>query len=192
MTDVLPPPGSAVTVFLDRDGVINRKRPEGRYVTVPAELDLLPGSVDAIARLTAAGLRVIVVTNQQGVAKGVIAPESLQRIHDLLRDEVAGAGGRLDAVLVCPHLAGTCDCRKPGTGLFEEARRRHPEIAFAAAVVVGDAPSDMAAAAAIGARAILVTDRPDPGFRSAGAPAEVPSLAAAADLILQETHARPD
>ena len=182
---------AVTTAFVDRDGVINRKPPGGAYVTRPEDFDLLDGSIAAIARLSRSGIRVVVVTNQQGVAKGLVAADTLDEIHADLRRAVVQAGGELTEILVCPHRAGTCDCRKPGTGMFEEARRRHPAIEFRRSVVVGDADSDMAAAAAIGARAILVTDRP-PAESPPGAPVPVASLAAAADLILQETHARSD
>lgn len=167
------------TAFIDRDGVINRKPPEGNYVLDPADLELLPGAPDAIARLSRAGLRTVIVTNQQGVGKGMLAIERVAEINSLVAQAVAAEGGRLDQVLVCPHLEGTCECRKPRVGLFVEARRRDPAINFELSAVIGDSASDMEAAATIGARGIRICDAPGRG------PDEVACLAEAAGLILE-------
>lgn len=177
------------TVFLDRDGVINRKRPEGDYVKALEEFEFLPGSIDAIVRLSRAGKRTVVVTNQQGIAKGIVSPADLDVMHDALRAAVRHAGGELTDILVCPHLEGTCACRKPLTGLFEEARSRHPDISFPDSVVVGDSATDIAAAHAIGAWAIRVSASPSRS-RAPGMPIEVVSLADAADLILEGEGSR--
>jgi D-glycero-D-manno-heptose 1,7-bisphosphate phosphatase len=166
------------TAFIDRDGVVNRKPPEGRYVLTPEELKLLPGAPQAIARLSRAGLRTVIVTNQQAVGKGMLSLDRVAEINSLVAEAVEAEGGRIDQLLVCPHLEGTCECRKPGVGLFLEARRRDPDISFEHSVVVGDSESDMAAAAAIGARGIRVCVEPDTSAD------EVPGLAEAADLIL--------
>jgi D-glycero-D-manno-heptose 1,7-bisphosphate phosphatase len=171
---------AASTAFIDRDGVINRKPPDGRYVLQPEELDLLPGAPEAIARLSHAGLRTVIVTNQQGVGKGLLSIDRLSEIHDLVAAAVKAEGGRLDQVLVCPHLEGTCECRKPNVGLFLEARRRDPSIRLDRSVVIGDSDSDMEAAAAIGARGLRVCA--DPGSYT-GADTVV-GLPAAAELIL--------
>ena len=168
------------TAFIDRDGVVNRKPPEGQYVLEPSGLELLPGAPHAIARLSRAGLRTVIVTNQQGVGKGMLSIERLAEINGLVKEAVEAEGGRLDQVLVCPHLAGTCECRKPGVGLFVEARRRDPKIRFEASVVIGDSASDMEAARAIGARGIRVRERPGTNGN------EVPGLPEAADLILED------
>lgn len=168
------------TAFIDRDGVVNRKPPEGQYVLDPSGLELLPGAPEAIARLSRAGLRTVIVTNQQGVGKGMLSIDRLAEINGLVEDAVEAEGGRLDQVLVCPHLAGTCECRKPGVGLFVEARRQDPEISFEESVVIGDSASDMEAAEAIGARGIRVCARPGTGSD------EVPGLAEAAELILED------
>ena len=144
------------TVFLDRDGVINRKAPEGEYITSWSEFTWLPGVLDALRKLHQAGVRTLIVTNQQGVAKGLIEPRALDDIHQRLRTEVSAAGGRIDGIYVCPHLAGTCECRKPGTRLFHDAQRDFPEISFSRSIVVGDQPSDVEAGRRIGAKTILV------------------------------------
>src|SRR5919107_238321 len=105
------------TVVLDRDGTLNVKAPEGDYVRGPEGLTMLPGAARAVAELNRAGLRV----------------------------ELVADGAHLDAVYVCPHEDGVCDCRKPGTGLFRRAREADPDIDFARAVMVGDSATDVAA-----------------------------------------------
>lgn len=172
---------AASTAFIDRDGVLNRKPAEGRYVLKPEALELLPGAAGAVARLSRAGVRTVIVTNQQGVGKGLMTIEDLDRIHARLRAEVEAEGGRIDQLLVCPHLEGTCECRKPRVGLFVEARRRDGGIAFHESVVIGDSPCDMAAAEAIGAAAILVAaTEGGAGHRT------VAGMAEAAELLLEE------
>ena len=152
---------SGRTAFLDRDGTINVKAPEGEYVTSPAEFRYLPGAEDAIRLLAGAGWRVVVVTNQRGIALGRMTAGAVDEINrTLLELPVA-------AVYVCPHEKGTCDCRKPGTGLFLQAQRDFPEIEFARSVVIGDAPSDIAAGEALGCRTILVGEPPLPSLRDA-------------------------
>jgi len=172
------------TVFVDRDGVINRKPLENDYVKAIDEFELLPGSVEALARLSKSGMRVVIVTNQQGVAKQLVAATTLEQIHQSLEDDVVAAGGEIAEILTCPHIAGSCDCRKPKTGLFVEAQRLHPEINFADSVVIGDSQSDLDAAIAIGAAAIHVTSSPGDGF----SPVQVDSLAAAAEILLEERN----
>ncbi|MBU6337454.1 MAG: HAD-IIIA family hydrolase [Acidobacteria bacterium] len=167
------------TAFIDRDGVLNRKPPEGEYVLGPEGLEILPGATGAVARLSRAGVRTVIVTNQQGVGKGLMTLEDLELIHGRLRSAVEAEGGRIDQLLVCPHLEGTCECRKPRIGLFVEARRRDGTIDFSDSVVIGDSASDMAAASAIGAQAIRVTGGTGPEDGTA-----VPGIAEAAELIL--------
>jgi D-glycero-D-manno-heptose 1,7-bisphosphate phosphatase len=158
------------TAFLDRDGTINVKAPEGEYVTSPAQFRYLPGAEDAIHLLAGAGWRVVVVTNQRGIALGRMSAEAVDEIHDRLLRELPVA-----AVYVCPHEKGTCDCRKPGTGLFQQAQRDFPEIDFSRSVVIGDAPSDIAAGAELGCRTILVGQPP------------LASLHDAAEMLVGET-----
>lgn len=141
-------------VFLDRDGVINRDSP--RFVRSLADWRPIEGSLDAIAALSRAGCRIVVVTNQSGVARRLVAPTALDRMHDALRRAVAERGGRVDAVLVCPHApeAG-CACRKPRPGLIERAAR---ELGLdpRGAPFVGDRRTDLEAARAAGCRPIWV------------------------------------
>jgi len=130
-------------VFLDRDGVINRDRAD--YVKNTSEFEFLPGAKEALRRLTESGYTVVVISNQQGVGKGLISPETLAEIDRKLRDEVAEAGGRIDAAYYCPHLAEeNCGCRKPATGLIERASR-DLGISPDSAVMVGDSARDVEA-----------------------------------------------
>ncbi len=149
------------TIFLDRDGVINRKRPEGDYVKRWEEFEFLPGVLEAIPKLNEVARRVIVVTNQRGVARGRMTEEALQEIHRKMLEAITAAGGRIDAVYHCPHEEGTCECRKPRIGLFLQAKRDFPDIDFREAVVVGDSPTDLEAAQRLGCGGVLVVERKD-------------------------------
>jgi histidinol-phosphate phosphatase family protein len=142
-------------VFLDRDGVINHKAPEGRYVTSWEEFAFLPGALEGLAVLARGSAPVIVVTNQRGIARGVMSAGELEDIHRRMRAAVAGAGGRIDAIYHCPHDAG-CHCRKPEVGMFEEAAAAFG-LTLSRTVVIGDQPSDMEAARRIGALRVLVS-----------------------------------
>jgi D-glycero-D-manno-heptose 1,7-bisphosphate phosphatase len=144
------------TVFLDRDGVINRLRLD--YVTSWDKFEFLPRAKDAIGMLNAAGIRVVVVTNQRAVARGLLSVEELTSIHENMRAELASAGATIDAVYYCPHDVGVCACRKPGIEMFLQAQRIFPEIDLARSVVVGDSLGDMQAGRRLGCRLILVTD----------------------------------
>lgn len=147
-------------VFLDRDGVVNRKAPEGEYVTSWAEFEFLPGALDGLRLLARTGAPLVVVTNQRGIARGRMTEADLADIHRRMTAEVTAAGGRIDAVYFCPHEGG-CDCRKPGTALFERAAR-DLGIDLSASAVVGDRASDMQAAATIGALRVLVRGHEEP------------------------------
>lgn len=166
------------TVFLDRDGTLNEKAPEGDYVKAPEELRMLPGAAAAVARLNAAGLRAVLVTNQRGIARGMMSAADVDAVHAKLRDELAAQGARLDTILVCPHETGVCDCRKPGIGLFVQARDAQPDIDFARSVMVGDAPSDIQAGRAAGMMTVGI------GPRAAGADHAAGDLGEAVDWIL--------
>ncbi len=169
------------TVFLDRDGVINAKPPEGNYVTRPEQLALLPGAGEALTHLGAAGLRLLVVTNQRGVALGRMSAADLDLVHERLRALLAAHGATLDGIYACPHEHGSCDCRKPATGLFEQARRDHPGIDLRRSAMVGDAEVDMEAARRLGIAGVLVGSRdPGPGVAHAAT-----SLAAAVPWLLE-------
>jgi D-glycero-D-manno-heptose 1,7-bisphosphate phosphatase len=141
-------------VILDRDGVINHD--SDQFIKSPEEWKPIPGSLEAIARLNQAGYRVVVASNQSGLGRGLFCMDTLNRIHAKMHKLLAQAGGRVDAVFLCPHPADAeCDCRKPRAGLFRDiASRYHVELAGVPAV--GDALRDLQAAMMVGARPILV------------------------------------
>jgi D-glycero-D-manno-heptose 1,7-bisphosphate phosphatase len=144
------------TAFLDRDGVINESPEVGAYISATRDFRFLPGALEAIALLNEAGVRVIVVTNQRGVALGVLSLEQLEAIHQHMLEEVRSAGARVDAIYFCPHAEDSCDCRKPRTGLYLRARSDFPDIAFDDVFVIGDSDRDMEAGRRLGARLIRI------------------------------------
>jgi D-glycero-D-manno-heptose 1,7-bisphosphate phosphatase len=143
-------------VFLDRDGVLNRKPAGGKFVTCWEEFELLPGVAEAIVTLNRTGRKAIVASNQRGVALGFYSLEELAAMHEQLGAELAAAGAHLDAIYVCPHDAGQCSCRKPLTGLFEQAFRDFPSAAAENSVMVGDSLRDIEAGRRMGMRTVLV------------------------------------
>jgi len=171
-------------VFLDRDGVINRKAStEDDYVTHWEKMTILPGVTQAIAHLNYAGFKVIVVTNQRCVSKGMITTAELDRIHQQMCDYLAGAGAKIDAVYYCPHaLEPPCACRKPEPGMLLEAARAH-DIDLSASWMIGDSDKDVEAGKRVG----CLTARLIPDSKSACIEADViaPSLLAAIPKILE-------
>lgn len=153
------------TLFLDRDGVINRRVVDG-YVTSVDDLDLLPGATRAIAQLSTLFSRVFVVTNQRGIARGLYAMADVQKMHKRILDDVRVLGGKIDQFYVCPHdHSDHCDCRKPLPGMGYQAKRDFPEIDFARSVMVGDSESDMQFGAALGMTLVWVGPEPLQGTK---------------------------
>jgi histidinol-phosphate phosphatase family protein len=162
-----PEPGPRAfvnTVFIDRDGVINRKRDDD-YVKSWAEFEFLPKAKEALALLSRSGYRVIIVTNQRGIARGLMTAADLSDIHRRMQDELAEAGALITAIYHCPHDSGECTCRKPETGLFLQAQRDFPDVDFSRSILIGDSTSDMQAGDLLGCRNIFVGR--DPGYQSA-------------------------
>jgi D-glycero-D-manno-heptose 1,7-bisphosphate phosphatase len=141
-------------VFLDRDGTINVKAPEGQYITLPDEVELLPGAA-AISQLNAACVPVILVTNQRWLS-GLNDAKPYERVHARLGELLAQHGAHLDAAYYCPHAGGSCGCRKPAPGMLERAAQEH-QLALEDAVMIGDSESDMEAGRAAGATTILLS-----------------------------------
>lgn len=138
--------------FLDRDGVINRKPPEGQYVTRWEEMQILPGVAEAIALLSGAGFCVIVVSNQRCVAKGLLTVLELDLIHQRLCQKLATAGAEITKVYYCPHEKyPPCTCRKPAPGMILAAARAH-EINLTASWMIGDSDIDVQAGRNAGCR----------------------------------------
>lgn len=142
------------TVFLDRDGVINENRAD--HVKSWAEFSFLPGAPEAVARLTSAGVRAFVVTNQAIVNRGVVSRDTVDAINARMIDEIALHGGRIEAVAYCPHRPDeNCVCRKPQPGLLVSLAHEYG-VNLNDSVLIGDALGDVEAALAAGCRAILV------------------------------------
>jgi histidinol-phosphate phosphatase family protein len=145
-----------LTIFLDRDGVINRNRPSGDYVKSWEEFQFLPGARDAITRLTQAGFRLLVITNQACIGKGIVSWDLVQQIHDRMIQEITKSGGLIEAVLCCPHVPDDgCHCRKPSPGLLERAQEEY-KVDLGQAILVGDSVKDVQTAAAVRMPAIMV------------------------------------
>lgn len=148
------------TVFLDRDGTLNVDQIHGVDI---AKLELRPGVRDGLAMWNAAGWRIVVVTNQSGIARGKYTEAQMHAFHRALAESAAA---RIDAFYFCPHLPDAgCACRKPATGMFDAAIRElgvDPARAF----MVGDTEADMAAGAAIGARTVFIPSKPGPAPRA--------------------------
>jgi len=154
---ILPSVLQGVTVFLDRDGTVNR---DTSYIKTPEELHLLPGVVEAVARLKRAGATLVLVTNQSGVARGLFTVDMLKTIHAKLLALLEAGGGALDAIYFCPHHPDDgCLCRKPGTAMVERAAA-DLGLDLSASYVVGDQSRDVELGSRIGARRVLVTTGP--------------------------------
>lgn len=132
--------------FLDRDGVLNRKMPDGEYVTTPEEFELLPGAIRGLQLLDEAAYRLIVVTNQRGVARGRLTLDRLSDIHRKMERILVANHLALDAIYFCPHASGECNCRKPEPGLILRAFSDFPDLVPAECVLFGDSGSDIEAA----------------------------------------------
>ncbi len=174
-------------VFLDRDGTLIE---DPGYISDPAQVRLLPGAAEAVAALGQAGARVIVVTNQSGIARGFLTEEQYAATSRRLEDLLAAEGAGLDAQYHCPHhpeLTGPCDCRKPGTALFRVAAEQFG-LDLARSWWVGDRRRDVLPARTLGGRGVLIqqpgspADDDHPG--SLDPVATAPDLATAARRIL--------
>lgn len=187
---------TGVTVFLDRDGTLNR---DTGYLNDPEAFELLPGVGEALARLSAAGATLIVVTNQSGVARGLITGQQLKAIHERLGDQLAQQGAVLTGLYVCPHHPDDgCRCRKPETGLIEQACREH-DLDRTSLYVLGDRARDVIAGQRVGAGTVLLLSGEDSRhdlarMRDEGRPPDhvAESMAEAADWILRDRLSRRD
>jgi len=152
----LPAFDKSWTLFLDRDGVINHRIP-GAYVRHWDEFEFMDNVPEAIASFNNVFGKIVVVTNQQGIGKGLMTAEELVTLHDKMYREIMNAGGRIDAVYFCPKLASESPiCRKPEVGMGYQAQRNFPEINFKKSVMVGDSLSDMGFGSKLGMWNVLV------------------------------------
>jgi D-glycero-D-manno-heptose 1,7-bisphosphate phosphatase len=176
-------------VFLDRDGTIIE---DTGYLKDPARVRLLPGAAQAIRRLNETGFVAIVVTNQSGIARGLLSEEDYRRTEGRLDQLLQESGAHLDGHYFCPHLPdvnGPCECRKPGTLLYRQAAERF-KLDLARCWWVGDRARDVLPAAAFGARGILVLGDSAVDQVPAGAPHRVAvarELSDAVEMILSES-----
>lgn len=170
-------------IFLDRDGVINRKPPEGEYISDWSRFHLLPGVERSIATLNASGRKVIVVSNQRGVALGLYSEADVRELHEKLQRHLATYSAHVDAFYFCPHDRGQCDCRKPGTGLFRRAFADFPNATPANSIMIGDSISDIESAQRLSFPSIFIPG--DSAVRKDGAD-EAASMADATAKSLAE------
>ena len=169
-------PSPRPTVFLDRDGVLNKRIVDG-YVTHPDELEVLPGVYEALYQIAQKGYRMAVVTNQQGIGKQLMTTADLEKVHEKLKKELDGL---LTEFYVCPHLKDLgCVCRKPKPGLLDAAHAQEP-VEWKASFLIGDSDTDILAGNARDVFTIKVA-----GPSNVAPNAEVRDLPAAVDLILQ-------
>lgn len=148
--------GKCRAVFLDRDGVINRKAPEGEYVKNWDEFQFLPGVKEAIRKLNEKRFLVIVVSNQRGIAKGVMTEDDLKEIHNRMEEELRKGRAVIDGIYYCPHdIKDHCDCRKPEPGLLVKAAGEH-DIDLSLSWMIGDSESDVEAGKRAGCKTILI------------------------------------
>ena len=146
------------TLFLDRDGVIN-KRIFGGYITSPQEFEFLPGVLDSLISFSSVFGRIIIVTNQQGVGKGIMTEADLIVVNNHMIGEIANAGGKIDAVYYCTELADTPDsCRKPSISMAQKAVFDFPDIDFVKSIMVGDSQSDIEFGNNAGMKTVFITN----------------------------------
>lgn len=141
-------------IILDRDGVINHDSDD--FIKTPAEWEPIDGSLEAIAKLSYAGYRIVVITNQSGIARGLLDVDTLSQIHSKMRRMISQVGGKLEAIIYCPHGPDdACQCRKPQAGSFQQLAQRL-RIDLTGVPAVGDSLRDIQAAQLVGASPILV------------------------------------
>jgi len=153
-------------VFFDRDGIVNQS-PGAGYVERWEEFHLLPEFVETLRITTRLGYVAVIVTNQRGVALGLMSAETVEDIHRRLRGVLKEQHG-LDLLDIryCPHDRNTCDCRKPKPGMILDAARRH-QLDLSRSWMIGDSPGDAGAGRAAGCKTILVGDKADPALADA-------------------------
>lgn len=176
-------------IFLDRDGVINRKAPDGHYIARVNEFELLPRVTECVKRLNEAGLPVIIITNQRGIATGAIA--ALKEIHERMLSRFAEAGAVVTAIYVCPHdYSQGCECRKPLPGMLIKAASEH-ELDLPNSWMIGDSNSDIQAGKAAGCRTLRISSQRlaenelQPDYQATDLPSAV-------ELILFKLPTNPD
>jgi D-glycero-D-manno-heptose 1,7-bisphosphate phosphatase len=147
------------TLFLDRDGVIN-ERLDNDYIKTWEEFRFLPGVLEAMGHFSNIFSRIIIVTNQAGIEKGILTHEDLRNIHDQMMEYIIYHGGRVDEIYYCPYKPDLDPlCRKPNPGMALEANKDYPEINFLQSVMVGDSDSDIIFGNRLGMKTVLVGNK---------------------------------
>jgi D-glycero-D-manno-heptose 1,7-bisphosphate phosphatase len=147
-------------VFLDRDGTIAR---DVNYCSRVEDFQMLPTVPEAIKILNESDFKVVLITNQSGIARGYFTEQTLLLIHREMENELAKSGARIDAIYYCPHHPDDrCDCRKPKTGLFLQAAGKF-DIDLSSSFVIGDTQMDISAGKVLGSKTVLVTTGPQKG-----------------------------
>lgn len=152
---------SRKVVFLDRDGVINRRPKPHCYVTVWEEFDILPGVYEAICKLNKAGYYIVVVSNQRGIARGICSRKQIDSLHKKMLEDFKRKGAVIDKIYICPHEEGVCSCRKPKPGLLYMAEaelwnEKKERVDRNGSWMIGDSKSDMKAGQAYGVKTIWI------------------------------------
>lgn len=147
--------------------MLNEKMPEGSYVRAWSDFRILPGVPEAIARLNRAAVRVIVVSNQRGIALGLYTAADVDTLHAGLQTLLQEHDAHVDAFYFCPHDKSACSCRKPLPGMFKDAQRDFPEINATTSVMIGDSLSDIEFGKRLGMATVFLEG--DPGRRKPGA-----------------------
>jgi len=138
------------TLFLDRDGVINVKL-DGQYVKNPDDFEFMIGAKAAISKLSKIFNRILIVTNQQGIEKGIMSDNDLCVLHEYMLSELKKNGGVVDKIYYCPHLAAeNCNCRKPNPGMIQQALIDFPDIKVEDSYLIGDSDTDIIAGSKMG------------------------------------------
>ncbi|RLB04107.1 MAG: D-glycero-beta-D-manno-heptose-1,7-bisphosphate 7-phosphatase [Deltaproteobacteria bacterium] len=176
--------GKHRAVFLDRDGVINEKPPEGDYVKSWEEFEFLPGVAEALRELKDRGFLVFVVTNQRGIARGLMTVEDLELIHKKMREELGKAGAAIDGIYYCPHdVKEHCICRKPKPGLLFRAAKEH-DVDLQKSWMIGDSEADILAGKNAGCFTILIKATTQFGGVGIAADGVAASLAEAVEIVV--------
>ena len=180
-------------IILDRDGVINHDSPA--FIKSPAEWIPIPGSLEAIARLNQANYRVVVASNQSGIARELFDMSTLNAIHHKMHTRAQQVGASIDAIFFCPHAAiDNCDCRKPKSGMFEEIAKRF-KVSMKGVPTVGDSLRDLQAGFISGCTPYLVlTGKGEKTSQTGGLPpgtTTYPDLASMVDALLKVKPSAP-
>lgn len=171
-------------IFLDRDGVIIRKAPDGEYVTDWCEVEFLPGSLEAIAAFHSLCYKVVIVTNQRGLAAGKIQLSKLLEIHARMNKVIASCGGGVSGIYFCPHdISEDCPCRKPKPGMLLRAAAEH-QLTLPECWMIGDAATDIAAGKSVGCKTALISQSKEDHSWTEKPDISVASLDLAAKCIL--------